>query len=88
MLLNWFYVECADGLCPPDSRQDAPGRDLLGERMGGYFFLITLSRKGHAKMLKEYADNFDPKPGWSFSPANLRRSRIASRLGYVDCIPQ
>jgi protein SCO1 len=91
VLLNWFYVECADGLCPTAVAKMRQVQDLLGERMGRdiFFLSITLEpKKDTPKMLKEYADNFDPKPGWSFltgKPAEVEKLRRA--LGYVDWDP-
>jgi protein SCO1 len=91
VLLNWFYVECADGLCPTAIANMRKVQDLLGERMGRdiFFLSITLEpKKDTPKILKEYADNFNPKPGWSFltgKPADVEKLRRA--LGYVDWDP-
>ena len=66
--------------------------NLLGERMGRAisFLSITLQpRKDTPKILTEYADNFDVKPGWSFltgKPADVEQLRRA--LGYVDSDPE
>jgi protein SCO1 len=91
VLLNWFYVECADGLCPTAIAKMRQVQDLLGERMGRdiFFLSITLEpKKDTPKMLKEYAGNFDIKPGWSFltgKPADVETLRRG--LGYVDWDP-
>ena len=92
VLLNWFYVECADGLCPTAIARMREVQDVLGERMGRdiFFLSITLEpKKDTPKILKEYADNFHPKPGWSFltgKPADVEKLRRA--LGYVDWDPK
>jgi protein SCO1/2 len=91
VLLNWFYVECADGLCPTAIAKMRQVQDLLGERMGRdiFFLSITLEpKKDTPKMLKEYAGNFDIKPGWSFltgKPADVETLRRG--LGFVDWDP-
>jgi protein SCO1/2 len=91
VLLNWFYVECADGLCPTAIAKMRQVQDLLGERMGRdiFFLSITLEpKKDTPKMLKEYADNFDPKPGWTFLTGKPKDVETLRRgLGYVDWDP-
>ena len=67
-------------------------QDLLGERMGRdiFFYSITLQpKKDTPTILKEYSDNFDIKPGWTFltgKPADVEKLRRA--LGYVDWDPR
>jgi protein SCO1/2 len=66
-------------------------QDLLGERMGRdiFFYSITLQpKKDTPKILKEYANNFDIKPGWTFltgKPADIEVLRRAQ--GFVDWDP-
>ena len=92
VLLNFFLVECTDGLCPTAISTMRKVQDLLGERMGKdiFFLSITLQpKKDTPAILKEYSDNFDIKPGWSFltgKPADVEKLRRA--LGYVDSDPQ
>jgi protein SCO1 len=92
VLLNFFLVECTDGLCPTAIANMRKVQDLLGERMGRdiSFLSITLQpKKDTPKVLKEYSDNFDIKPGWSFltgKPAEVEKLRRA--LGYVDIDPE
>jgi protein SCO1 len=92
VLLNFFLVECTDGLCPTAVSNLRKVQDLLGERMGRdiFFLSITLQpKKDTPKILKEYASNFDIKPGWSFltgKPAEVEKLRRA--LGYVDFDPE
>jgi protein SCO1/2 len=67
-------------------------QDALGDRMGRDIFFVSLTlepKKDTPAMLKEYSDNFDIKPGWSFltgKPADVEKLRRA--LGYVDWDPQ
>jgi protein SCO1/2 len=92
VLLNFFLVQCTDGKCPTYISTMRKVQDLLGERMGRdiFFYSITLQPQlDTQKILKEYAVNFDIKPGWSFltgKPTDidfLRRS-----MGFVDSDPE
>ena len=91
VLINFFLVECTDGLCPTNTANLRKVQDVLGERMGRdvFFYSITLDPKHDTpRRLKEYAANFDVKPGWTFltgKPANVETVRQA--LGYVDWDP-
>ena len=91
VLFNFFLVQCTDGVCPMTIANMRRVQDLLGERMGRdiYFLSITLEpKKDTPKILKEYSDNFDIKPGWSFvtgKPEDVDALRHA--LGYVDLDP-
>ena len=92
VLLHFFLVECTDGLCPTAISNLRKVQDVLGERMGKdiFFLSITLQpKKDTPAILKEYSDNFDIKPGWSFltgKPAEVEKLRRA--LGYVDWDPE
>jgi protein SCO1 len=92
VLLNFMLVECTDGLCPTNTANLRKVQDLLGERMGRdiFFYSITLTpKKDTPKVLKEYAANFDIKPGWAFltgKPADVEKLRRG--LGYVDWDPE
>jgi protein SCO1/2 len=67
-------------------------QDLLGERMGRdiFFYSITLAPKSDTpEILREYAANFEIKPGWTFltgTPANIESLRQG--LGFVDLDPE
>ncbi len=92
VMLNFFLVECTDGLCPTNTAKIRRVQDLLGDRMGKdvFFYSITLEpKKDTPTVLKEYASNFDIKPGWTFltgKPADVEKLRRA--LGYVDWDPE
>ena len=92
VLLNFFLVECTDGLCPTAAANLRKVQDLLGERMGKeiFFYSVTLQpKKDTPKILKAYASNFGIKPGWKFltgKPADVEQLRRA--LGYVDWDPE
>ncbi len=92
VMLNFFLVECTDGLCPTNTANIRKVQDLLGDRMGRdiFFYSITLQpKKDRPNILKEYAANFDIKPGWTFltgKPSDVENLRRA--LGYVDWDPE
>ena len=91
VLVSFFLVECTDGLCPTATANLRKVQDLLGERMGRdiFFYSISLKPKHDTpRILKEYAENFDIKPGWKFltgKPADIDRIRRAQ--GFVDWDP-
>jgi protein SCO1/2 len=92
VLINFVLVACSDGRCPPATANLRKVQDLLGERMGKdiFFYSITLQPQiDTPAALKEYASNFDIKPGWSFltgKPADVELLRRS--LGYVDPDPE
>jgi protein SCO1/2 len=92
VLLNFFLVECTDGQCPTATANLRKVQDLLGERMGRdiFFYSITLAPKSDTpEILREYAANFEIKPGWTFltgTPANIESLRQG--LGFVDLDPE
>ena len=92
ILLNFFLVQCTDGKCPLGIATLRHVQDLLGDRMGRDVFMYSITLQPHLDtpdILKAYAANFAPRPGWEFltgKPADidfLRRS-----LGYVDRDPE
>jgi protein SCO1/2 len=91
ILLNFFLVECTDGLCPTVTANLRKVQDLLGERMGRDIFFYSISLKplhDTPKVMREYAANFDIKPGWTFltgKPADIEQIRRAQ--GFVDWDP-
>ena len=92
VLLNFFMVECTDGVCPTAVANLRKVQDLLGDRMGRdiFFYSITLQpRHDTPKVLREYVSNFDIKPGWTFltgKPADIEHLRRA--LGYAEADPE
>ena len=91
VLFNFMLVQCTEGLCPTATANLRKVQDLLGERMGRdvFFYSITLQpKKDTPAILKEYAENFDIKPGWKFltgKPADIEKLRRAQ--GFVDSDP-
>ncbi|MBI4290423.1 MAG: SCO family protein [Betaproteobacteria bacterium] len=91
VLINFFLVECTDGLCPTVTANMRKVQDLLGERMGRDIFFYSISlqpKKDTPKILKAYAENFEIKPGWTFltgKPSDIELLRRAQ--GIVDRDP-
>lgn len=91
VLINFFLVECTDGLCPTVTANMRKVQDLLGERMGRDIFFYSISLKPRhdtPKVLKDYAANFEVKPGWTFltgKPSDIELVRRAQ--GFVDRDP-
>jgi protein SCO1/2 len=91
VLINFFLIQCTDGVCPTAISTMRKVQDLLGDRMGKdiFFYSITLEPlKDTPKALGHYAANFDIRPGWEFltgRPANVDFLRRA--MGYANADP-
>lgn len=92
VLINFFLVECTDGLCPTVTANMRKVQDLLGERMGRDIFFYSISlqpKKDTPKILKAYAENFEIKPGWTFltgKPSDIELVRRAQGIADRDPI--
>ena len=92
ILLNFFMVGCTDGNCPTATANLRKVQDLLGDRMGRDIFFYSISLQPELdtpKILKEYASNFEVKPGWSFltgKPKDIEHLRRA--MGYAESDPE
>jgi protein SCO1/2 len=92
VLLNFFLVQCTDGKCPLATATLRHVQDELGERMGRDVFIYSITLQPQLDtpdILKAYADNFAPRPGWEFltgKPADIEFLRRS--LGYVDRDPE
>ena len=92
VLFHFFMVECTDGICPTAVANLRKVQDLLGDRMNRdiFFYSITLQpQKDTPRVLKEYSDNFEIKPGWTFltgKVADIEHLRRA--LGYAEADPE
>lgn len=92
ILLNFFMVGCTDGRCPTATATLRKVQDLLGDRMGRDVFFLSISlqpKKDTPKILKEYAEDFNIKPGWTFltgKPADIDHLRRS--LGYAEDDPE
>jgi protein SCO1/2 len=66
--INFFYAKC-EGICPTVTANLAKAQKILGDRVGKDIFMISISLKPEhdtRAVLKEYADMFKARPGWSF----------------------
>jgi protein SCO1/2 len=91
VVINVFYAQC-DGVCPGITANLATVQKMLGDRVGRDIFMYSLTLKPEhdtPAALKEYAEMFKVRPGWTFltgKPADaelLRRS-----LGFTDPDPR
>jgi protein SCO1 len=88
--LNFFYAKC-EGICPTVTANLARVQNILGEHVGQDVFMNSISLKPEhdtPAVLKEYAQMFKAKPGWTFLTGKpddielLRRS-----LGFTNLDP-
>ena len=92
VLIHFFLIQCADGRCPVAMANLKKAQELLGERMGKDVFFISITLQplfDTPQNLKNYAEIFDPKPGWDLvtgSPADIELLR--KTLGFVDSDPE
>jgi protein SCO1/2 len=89
--INFFYAKC-EGICPTVTANLAKAQKILGDRVGRDIFMTSISLKPEhdtPAVLKEYADMFKVRPGWSFLTGkpddveHLRRS-----LGFTNLDPR
>lgn len=68
VVVNAFFTTCTS-VCPPMSRNMEKIQEALGERIGRDVFLISISVDpvtDTPARLKEYAQKFHARPGWTF----------------------
>ena len=89
--INFFYAKC-EGICPTVTANLAKAQKILGDRVGREIFMTSISLKPEhdtPAVLKEYAEMFRARPGWSFLTGkpddveHLRRS-----LGFTNLDPK
>jgi protein SCO1/2 len=89
--LNFFYAKC-EGICPTVTANLARVQNILGKHVGQDVFMNSISLKPEhdtPAVLKEYAQMFKAKPGWTFLTGKpddielLRRS-----LGFTNLDPK
>jgi protein SCO1/2 len=90
VLLNFFYTSCGE-TCPLITENLRVVQDLLGERMGRDIFIYSVSLQPALEtpaILKDYADQWDVRPGWKFltgRPEEIEQLRRA--LGFASADP-
>jgi protein SCO1 len=89
--INFFYAKC-EGICPTVTANLAKAQKILSDRVGREIFMTSISLKPEhdtPAVLKEYAEMFRARPGWSFLTGkpddveHLRRS-----LGFTNLDPK
>jgi protein SCO1 len=91
VLIYLFSTNC-DGTCPVINQKIAGVQDLLGDRLGNSITLISITTdptRDTPRVVKEYSENFAPRPGWLFltgEPSNIET--IVRRLGHNNPDPR
>jgi protein SCO1/2 len=89
--LNFFYAKC-EGICPTVTANLARVQNILGEHVGQDVYMNSISLKPEhdtPAVLKEYAQMFKAKPGWTFltgKPDDIERLRRS--LGFTNLDPK
>lgn len=68
VVINAFFTTCTS-VCPPMNRNLEKVQEALGDRIGKDVFIVSISvdpETDTPPRLKEYAQRFHAKPGWSF----------------------
>lgn len=92
VLINFFYANCKDGVCPVTTENLVKFQKLLGERCGRDVFMYSFSlapEQDTPARLKHYQEMHGAGPGWTFltgSPRDLELCRV--RFGFVDPDPE
>ena len=92
VLINFFYANCKDGLCPVTTQNLVKLQALLGDRCGRDVFMYSFTlapEQDSPARLRHYRDMHKVGPGWTFltgSPRDLELCRV--RFGFVDPDPE
>jgi protein SCO1/2 len=92
VLIHFFYVDCADGLCPVTTQNLVNLQKLLGDRCGRDVFMYSFTlapEQDTPARLQHYRKMLEVGPGWTFltgSAADLELCRV--RFGFVDPDPE
>jgi protein SCO1 len=68
VVVNAFFTTCTS-VCPPMNRNLEKVQEALGDRIGKDVFIVSISvdpTTDTPPRLKEYAQRFHAKPGWTF----------------------
>jgi cytochrome oxidase Cu insertion factor (SCO1/SenC/PrrC family) len=90
VLIYLFFTNC-DGTCPVINQKLAGVQDLLGDLLGTSVNLISITTDpthDTPPVVKEYSENFAPRPGWLFltgEPGNI--GTIVRKLGHTSPDP-
>jgi protein SCO1/2 len=92
VLIHFFYVDCADGLCPVTTQNLVHLQKLLGDRCGRDVFMYSFTlapEQDTPARLQHYRRMLEVGPGWTFltgSAADLELCRV--RFGFTDPDPE
>jgi protein SCO1 len=92
VLIHFFYVDCADGLCPVTTQNLVNLQKLLGDRCGRDVFMYSFTlapEQDTPARLQHYRKMLEVGPGWTFltgSAADLELCRV--RFGFTDPDPE
>jgi protein SCO1/2 len=92
VLIHFFYVDCADGLCPVTTQNLVNLQKLLGDRCGRDVFMYSFTlapEQDTPARLQHYRRMLEVGPGWTFltgSAADLELCRV--RFGFTDPDPE
>jgi protein SCO1/2 len=89
--LNFFYAKC-EGICPTVTANLARVQNILGEHVGQDVYMNSISLKPEhdtPAVLKEYAQMFKAKPGWTFLTGKPDDIEVLRRsLGFTNLDPK
>jgi protein SCO1/2 len=92
VIINFMYVNCADGSCPVTTHTLAKVQQLLAPRVGQDVFMysITLDPENDTpQTLQAYAKSHGAGPGWIFLRGSPRDTEVLRRkLGFWDRDPE
>jgi cytochrome oxidase Cu insertion factor (SCO1/SenC/PrrC family) len=91
VLIYLFFTNC-EATCPMINQKLAGVQDLLGDRLGTDVTLISITTdpgRDTAAVVREYAQQFAPRPGWLFLTGEARHiEEIVRRLGHTSPDPR
>jgi len=91
VLINFFYVTCGD-VCPLMTANLVQVQVALGERLGREIFMYSITldpQTDTPEVLKQYAEGYGVKPGWSFLTGQDEEiQRLRRILGLSDRDPR
>ena len=87
VMINFFYTTCTAS-CNMTTHNLAKVSDSMGDHIGRDVLMLSVTvdpAHDTPKVLKDYAERYDTKPGWYFLTGSLRDIElIRSRLGARD----
>jgi protein SCO1/2 len=87
VLINFMFTSCTT-LCPRSTENLVKIQQALGEHAGRDVFMVSISvdpQTDTPAVLKEYAERFHTKPGWTFVTGKAADIALLQRqLGVVD----